>query len=227
MTTATAPDKGEAKKAPITSEHTMDFKTMKRDQLMDAFHALVVTAKELGVEFHSVKPEIPEQDLRNSCLALDARIILKRRAEDKAKRERGKKEAEAAKKAKVAGKKTEASRRGASDATAAPTSAESGEGQKNEDTDMARKTSKTTKSKARSAVKGKTKKAAGKRMSFDEKAKITLTEKDNPRREGSKKFKEFELLKKCSGKTVGYYLEQGGKARTLSSMIRRKWGKVA
>lgn len=214
-------NEGGDKKAQVTGGSGLDFKSMNRDKLMDAYSALVVTAKELQVEFHSVKPDVPEGDLRNACLALDARITLKKRAIEKHQAEQTRKTAKAAKAERAKARAEKATKSEA---------AKGGEDATEDETTMAARktTSKSSTSKARGAVRGKTKKATGgKRSTFDAASKIQITDKTNPRREGSGKYDEYALLLKYNGKTVGAFLEAGGKAKTIASMVRRKLGKVA
>jgi len=83
--------------------------------------------------------------------------------------------------------------------------------------------SKTTKSKARGKVKGKT---TGKRPAFAADAKITWTGKDNPARAGSGRHKRIEGVRKASGKTVDKYQQGGGRAGTLGWCVKRGLVKV-
>jgi len=89
------------------------------------------------------------------------------------------------------------------------------------------KTTKTTKTTAAKATKSKaaTSKKSGKAVApkaprgggrpvlHTREQVITLLSKENPKREGTKAFKKWELYK--NGMTVGEYLDKGGKRSTL------------
>lgn len=64
----------------------------------------------------------------------------------------------------------------------------------------------------------------GRRAAYAPEQKIVLLQKDNPRREGTAVYKQFEIMKKSP--TVGAYLKAGGKLGSLHKSIKRKWARV-
>ena len=68
------------------------------------------------------------------------------------------------------------------------------------------------------------KKAASKRTAYDDAAEIVVLVKDNPRREGSELYKDFERMRKC--KTVADYYKSGGRTSVLGKCIAKKWIKL-
>lgn len=73
-------------------------------------------------------------------------------------------------------------------------------------------------------VKSKTAARRGRASAYPETAKISVLVKDNPRREGTAVYKQFELAKKHA--TVGAYLKAGGSLGSLRKGIKRQWLKV-
>ena len=65
----------------------------------------------------------------------------------------------------------------------------------------------------------------GRPSQYGAEKKIVLLVKENPRREGSDVYDQFEILKKS--KTVGEYLKKGGRSSTLAKCINRGWAKVS
>ena len=63
------------------------------------------------------------------------------------------------------------------------------------------------------------------RRAFDDDAKITVVVKDNPRREGTDLYKLYEVMKKC--KTVGDFMEKGGRTSVLKKCVTKKWIKIS
>jgi hypothetical protein len=58
--------------------------------------------------------------------------------------------------------------------------------------------------------------------------KITVTVKENPRREGSAKAKAFDLLMKNSGKiTVEQFLDKGGAMASIKTAVSKNWIKLS
>ena len=89
------------------------------------------------------------------------------------------------------------------------------------ETEMAANGRKTTKAKkVKSATTGR-----GRRSPFPETAKINLLVKDNPRREGTAVFKQYEIARKSP--TVGAYLKAGGRLASLHKSIKKGWLKVS
>jgi hypothetical protein len=78
--------------------------------------------------------------------------------------------------------------------------------------------------KAATAKKAAAKKPA-KTDGYDPAAKIVLLVKENPRREGTDVYKQFELMKKS--KTVGDFWKAGGRTGTLRKSLVKKWAKLA
>ena len=68
------------------------------------------------------------------------------------------------------------------------------------------------------------KKAASKRTAYDDAAEIVVLVKENPRREGSELYKDFERMRKC--KTVADYYKSGGRTSVLGKCIAKKWIKL-
>lgn len=94
---------------------------------------------------------------------------------------------------------------------------------------MAKTTKKRTNANSRKAVKGKTK-AAGKRRTFADDQKISLTaagKKGNPFRENSTKAKLHAVVIAADGQTVKTFRAKGGKDKGLSRAVRRKLATVA
>lgn len=86
---------------------------------------------------------------------------------------------------------------------------------------------KTRSTKARTAVKktAAKKAATGTRgVRLDDAMKI-VTNGEHTRREGSRYFKGYELLRKV--KTVGEYLKKGGEREILRAAIKDKFAKVS
>ena len=96
-------------------------------------------------------------------------------------------------------------------------------------------TAKGTKKKAAPAKKAAAKKVApaakkvakknGGTGKFAPDAKITIIAKENPRRPGSEKFKDFERAQKSA--TVGEYVKHGGNLGPLRHAISKGWLKVS
>jgi hypothetical protein len=90
-----------------------------------------------------------------------------------------------------------------------------------------KKMAKSTKSKARTAVKGKTaaKKAnetGGRtRTKLPPDAKIVWIGKENPAREGSGRHARIELVRRGHGQTVKTFLAKGGRGATLANCVRK------
>jgi hypothetical protein len=79
------------------------------------------------------------------------------------------------------------------------------------------------KTKKPAAKKAAPKKAV--RSAYDDAAKIILLVKDNPRREGSELYKDWERMKKC--KTVADYYKAGGRTGILGKCIKMRWIKLS
>lgn len=100
-----------------------------------------------------------------------------------------------------------------------------------EEKEKAKEAKAKAKAKKKSAKKAKkTKKAKGKKGGKTRRprvvdGKITLLEKTNPKRKGSKAYKRYELYKKH--KTIASYLDAGGKRSTLRYDERHKFIKTS
>jgi len=81
-------------------------------------------------------------------------------------------------------------------------------------------TNKTKAKKVKSAAPGR-----GRKSPFTEDQKISLLVKDNPRREGTAVFKQYEIARKSP--TVGAYLKAGGRLASLHKSIKKGWLKVS
>lgn len=88
----------------------------------------------------------------------------------------------------------------------------------------AKKMAKTAK-KAKKAPKAK-KASGGSRITFHKDDVIMVTTKKNPRKEGTNKYKQYDLLIACHGKTVGEFDKRKGDRGALLSMIKRERGHV-
>lgn len=64
----------------------------------------------------------------------------------------------------------------------------------------------------------------GTRSRFSPDAKIHLLVKDNPRRQGTDVYDQFELARK--NKTVAEFVKAGGRTGTLQKGVSKKWLKV-
>lgn len=83
----------------------------------------------------------------------------------------------------------------------------------------------TKKATAKKAVKSKTPaKARGRKSQFSDTQKIHMIVKDNPRREGTAVYKQFEIAKKSG--TVAAYVKAGGSLGSLRKGIKKKWLRV-
>lgn len=65
----------------------------------------------------------------------------------------------------------------------------------------------------------------GRPGAYSDEQKITMLVKENPRREGSDVYDQFEMLKKS--KTVGAYKKAGGRTATLAKCVKNDWAKVS
>lgn len=64
------------------------------------------------------------------------------------------------------------------------------------------------------------KKAVVKRHRIDPLSKITVKFKDNPRRPGTTRYKDYERMRRAG--TVATFLKGGGKGSSLRSAVKRK-----
>ena len=67
--------------------------------------------------------------------------------------------------------------------------------------------------------------ARGRRSSYGADQKITVLQKENPRREGTSVYKQYEIAKKSS--TVGAYLKAGGSLGSLHKAVKKGWMRVS
>jgi hypothetical protein len=67
--------------------------------------------------------------------------------------------------------------------------------------------------------------ARGRRSTYGPDQKIVVVAKENPRREGTAVFKQFELAKKHG--TVGAYLKAGGSLGSLRKSVKKGWMRVS
>jgi len=73
-------------------------------------------------------------------------------------------------------------------------------------------------------TKSLTDKSPGRPGKYAPEQKITVVAKENPRREGTDVYDQFEILKKS--KTVGDYQKKGGRMGSLVKSVKKGWAKV-
>jgi hypothetical protein len=92
---------------------------------------------------------------------------------------------------------------------------------------MKTKTSKKTTARRSNANRAVKKGTTTRSKPVSEEKKIALGGKEHNRRECSRFYKQFELLRKLKGKTVAFYIEKGGDRDALNGAIKDGFVKVA
>jgi hypothetical protein len=187
------------------------------DSLFREYNGLVPTAIELGIEARTrVTPFLNRADAARYVEGLRAKIA-------QARKEKGVSGSTLTRAGTVPAQQTKPA--SGKNAGASQKAAPAGEAT-GEDTmadrrkrPTGRKTAKKTKTAAKRGA------ARGRASKYAEDAKITVSFKENPRREGSARHKDYEIMKRHG--TVAGYLKAGGTRSGLNSAVRRKHAKVA